>query len=186
MQELEKIMEEINVKIAGSMGMKREGLLEAEEIIRKYMVDNFDGKMSKVEEILDKIEAEHPYKVPGDYDSYSQYNEGWQDALDRVSGELGNLNNGWISVEERLPENAKHKGAFCPKYQVSTKYGVTEGWYNPDVESWYVLFWFMTKRYLEHEIDFKRGDVPAVVRVPLKNNIVFAWREKSEPYRGKE
>ena len=92
------------------------------------------------------------------------------------------MNDGWISVEERLPENAKHKGAFCPKYQVSTKYGVTEGWYNPDVESWYVLFWFMTKRYLEHEIDFKRGDVPAVVRVPLKNNIVFAWREKSEPY----
>ena len=40
MQELEKILEEIDVKIAGSMGRKREGLLEAQEIIRKHMNDN--------------------------------------------------------------------------------------------------------------------------------------------------
>lgn len=25
------------------------------------------------------------------------------------------MNDGWIPVEEQLPENAKHKGAFCPK-----------------------------------------------------------------------
>ena len=37
MQELEKILEEIGSKIAESMGKKREGLLEAEEIIRKHM-----------------------------------------------------------------------------------------------------------------------------------------------------
>ena len=37
MQELEKILEEIEIKIAGSMGKKREGLLEAQEIIRKHM-----------------------------------------------------------------------------------------------------------------------------------------------------
>ena len=41
MQELEKILEEIGVKIAGSMGKKREGLLEAEEIIRKHMNDGW-------------------------------------------------------------------------------------------------------------------------------------------------
>ena len=51
----------------------------------------------------------------------------------------------WIPVSERLPDNAQHKGVFCPKYQVMTKYGVTEGWYNPDYQSWYVLLWFMTK-----------------------------------------
>lgn len=39
MQELEKILEEIDIKIAGSMGKKREGLLEAREIIRKHMND---------------------------------------------------------------------------------------------------------------------------------------------------
>ena len=37
MQELEKILEEIDIKIAGSMGKKREGLLEARDIIRKHM-----------------------------------------------------------------------------------------------------------------------------------------------------
>ena len=93
------------------------------------------------------------------------------------------MNDGWIPVEEQLPENAKHKGAFCPKDQVETKYGVTEGWYNPDVKSWYCLFWFMTQRYLEHEIDFVKGDVPKVVRVPLESDIVIAWRPLPESYR---
>lgn len=37
MQELEKVLEEIDVKIAGSMGKKREGLLEARDIIRKHL-----------------------------------------------------------------------------------------------------------------------------------------------------
>ena len=37
MQELKKILEEIDIKIAGSMGKKREGLLEAHDIIRKHM-----------------------------------------------------------------------------------------------------------------------------------------------------
>ena len=41
MQELEKILEEIDVKIAGSMGKKREGLLEARDIIRKHMNDGW-------------------------------------------------------------------------------------------------------------------------------------------------
>ena len=41
MQELEKILEEIDIKIAGSMGKKREGLLEAREIIRKHMNDDW-------------------------------------------------------------------------------------------------------------------------------------------------
>ena len=41
MQELEKILEEIDVKIAGSMGKKREGLLEADAIIRKHMNDGW-------------------------------------------------------------------------------------------------------------------------------------------------
>ena len=41
MQKLEKVLEEIGVKISGSMGRKREGLLEAEEIIRKHMNDGW-------------------------------------------------------------------------------------------------------------------------------------------------
>ena len=90
------------------------------------------------------------------------------------------MNDGWIPVEKELPPNAKHKGAFCPKYRVMTKYGVTDGWYNPDSESWYVLIWFMTDRYLESEIDFDRGDKPKIVRLPDKVNnashILNAWK----------
>lgn len=41
MQELEKILEEIDIKIAGSMGKKREGLLGARKIIRKHMNDGW-------------------------------------------------------------------------------------------------------------------------------------------------
>ena len=39
--ELEKILEEIGSKIAESMGKKREGLLEAENITRKHMNDGW-------------------------------------------------------------------------------------------------------------------------------------------------
>lgn len=60
--------------------------------------------MRDLDKILDKIESEHPYKVPGDSSSYNQYNEGWCDCLDRVRLELKDVNDGWISVEEGLPE----------------------------------------------------------------------------------
>lgn len=90
----------------------------------------------------------------------------------------------WIPCWERLPENAKHKGAFCPKHHVKTKYGITEGWYNPDVESWYCLFWFLLGRYDETDIDFEKGDKPKVIRVPDRTGIVIAWKEPSEPWEG--
>lgn len=41
MKNLEKILEEIDIKIAGSMGKKRESLLEARDIIRKHMNDGW-------------------------------------------------------------------------------------------------------------------------------------------------
>ena len=44
MQELEKILEEIDIKIAGSMGRKREGILEAEGMIRKHRNENKGNK----------------------------------------------------------------------------------------------------------------------------------------------
>ena len=50
MRELEKILEEIDIKIAGSMGKKREGLLEAREIIRKHMNDGWIPVQDKLPE----------------------------------------------------------------------------------------------------------------------------------------
>ena len=84
----------------------------------------------------------------------------------------------WVPVSERLPENAKHKGAFCPKYYVMTEFGQTEGWYNPDVGCWYVLLWFMDARFEKWNISIERGDVPKLV----KNVPVVAWMPLPEPY----
>lgn len=96
------------------------------------------------------------------------------------------MNDGWIPVERELPPNAKYKGALCPRYQLDTKYGVTEGWYNPDLESWFVLVWFITERRLNSEIDFEREVRPKIVRceneVNEKHRIVLAWRPLPEPY----
>ena len=54
MKELEKILEEIDLKITGSMGKKREGLLEAGNIIRKHLNDGW----IPVEKDLPKNESE--------------------------------------------------------------------------------------------------------------------------------
>ena len=94
-------------------------------------------------------------------------------------------NDGWIPVEKELPPNAKQKGAFCPKYQVMTKYGVTEGWYNPDYESWFCLFWFVDNKFTKPYIDFEHGDVPKRVQIEKGIDIVLAWMPLPEPYKPK-
>lgn len=40
---------------------------------------------------IDVLRQEHRYKIPGKGETYSQYNEAWQDALDRAEGAIGNL-----------------------------------------------------------------------------------------------
>lgn len=88
----------------------------------------------------------------------------------------------WISVKDRLPENSKKEGAFCPRYFVMTKYGESFGWYNPNFKSWFVLFWFFTDRLLEKEIDFERADVPKIVKVP--DGVVTHWMSLPQPPKG--
>ena len=83
--------------------------------------------MDKLENILNKIEAEHPYRVPGNQGSYSQYNEGWTDAVDRIRGELGSLGDRWIPVEERLPEDEEMVLVTCQTK--SGKKSVNRAWY---------------------------------------------------------
>lgn len=56
MQTLKKILEEIDIKVAGSMGKKREGLLEAQDIIRKHMNDGYDGWIPVDERLPDNAE----------------------------------------------------------------------------------------------------------------------------------
>ena len=40
---------------------------------------------------LDVLCQEHRYRIPGKSETYSQYNEAWQDALDRAENAIGNL-----------------------------------------------------------------------------------------------
>ena len=70
MQELEKILEEIDIKIAGSMGKKREGLLEAREIIRKHMNDGWVSVEERLPEYGKKVLA---YGKSGEIDIASLY-----------------------------------------------------------------------------------------------------------------
>ena len=123
------------------------------------------------EEISAKIEACNIYKSLGLTPDQIQWLKLKED------------NDGWIPVEKELPPNAKQKGAFCPKYQIMTKYGITEGWYNPDYESWFCLFWFMENKFTKGYIDFERGDVPKVVQIEKGIDLVLAWRPLPEPYK---
>ena len=114
--------------------------------------------MQELEKILEEIEAEHPYKVPGNYDSYSQYNEAWQDAIDRVRARLEEFfqekdNDGWIPVDERLPEERVRP--ICLDFddylvtinfgfgaRVKTlKYGDGHWWNGPSIVDEYVIAW---------------------------------------------
>ena len=42
----------------------------------------------KLPELIEELRWEHPYKQIGDPDTYCQYNEAWQDCLDRVESIL--------------------------------------------------------------------------------------------------
>lgn len=66
-------------------------------------------------DLLDVLCQEHRYKIPGKFETYSPYNEAWQDALDRAEGEIFNLpsvqqEQRWIPCSERLPEEREWIG----------------------------------------------------------------------------
>ena len=108
MQELEKILEEIDIKITQSMGKKREGLLEAENIIRKHM------------------------------------------------------NDGWIPVEERMPEEKKSVLVQWEKYDRHLNVTLT----------------YLDVMWLEDEEDVVFETINGI-----PNGRAIAWRPLPEPYR---
>jgi len=87
----------------------------------------------------------------------------------------------WIKTSERLPDNANKPGAFCPRYQVITQYGITEGWFRPYEHKvggrWYALIWFMREPYCQCNIDLIHGDIPKLI----ENIDVLAWMPLPEP-----
>ena len=125
-----------------------------------------------MKEILEKISAEHPYKVSGDWDSYSQYNEAWQDCIARIEQEMDLMQqenrfefnfsgvkafdcqcgrryvntDGWIPVEERLPEEPKENPVFDGKelelylVDIGDNYPLRAFWYGQKfTDEWSVL-----------------------------------------------
>lgn len=45
-----------------------------------------DMKMQSIIILLEELEKEHKYKIYGKAETYSQYNEAWQDCIDRAIG----------------------------------------------------------------------------------------------------
>ena len=72
---------------------------------------------------LDVLCQEHRYKIPGKRETYSPYNEAWQDALGRVENAIGNLPS--AQPERDIPIKPKEttdrtwgiqsRQAVCPK-----------------------------------------------------------------------
>ena len=175
MQELEKILEEIDVKIVGSIGKKREGLLEAEEIIRKHIKNEDDILKFYYCESEDDYylgqRVQNMYYAryePGGFtwfmSRYLPWGEGdypsepkeipfieWIEGFIRKHTDVP-ANGGWIPVEERLPS-----GGMDVEVTVRRGYRII-GYYNEMYEEWYST------------------DESELIDV-------IAWKEPSEPYR---
>ena len=59
--------------------------------------------------ILTKIAEQHPYRVHGDSETYSSYNEGWVDAIDRMEGCVREME---LNAVLKKEGNLKHDRGF--------------------------------------------------------------------------
>lgn len=116
---------------------------------------------------INDIESEHPYKIPGNPDSYCKYNEGWSDCIERIRGIIEryrdySYNDGWVPTAERLPE-------YSGMVEITSRVGGSPDYWDTDYayyDSWWKKFYDDTECDCEYE---------------SKN--VIAWREEArEPY----
>ena len=63
-----------------------EGRMSLKNIKRYINAQPTAYDIDKVMEQLEAVEKEYPYKVIEQPETYSQYNEAWQDCIDRVIG----------------------------------------------------------------------------------------------------
>ena len=58
--------------------------------IAQLRVDNrrLIAEVERVVGAIDKAETMHPYKVSGERETFMQYNEGWQDAVDYIGSHI--------------------------------------------------------------------------------------------------
>lgn len=59
-------------------------------------VEDRSMTLKEINNIIRDVMKQHPYKVVGEYDTYSDYNQGWEDACyeieDIINAKLGNFN----------------------------------------------------------------------------------------------
>lgn len=83
----ESLLEEIDEVIAQYNWEDDGVIMDILECVRDMVFDHpIAYYVDKIIEQLEELEKEHPYKVIGQPDTYSQYNEAWQDCMDRVMG----------------------------------------------------------------------------------------------------
>lgn len=66
----------------------------------------------KILDIIDEIGAEHPYKISGVTETYSQYNEAWADCCDKISRK----------IEEYFDTTNKHQQKYLVSYFCTNPY----------------------------------------------------------------
>lgn len=163
MQELEKTLEEIDFKITRSMGRKREGLLEAEEIIRKHLSRENDSEtmrlsrdtegtneeinLSKEEFDMLRFDDSVTFRCGNEYVSLYM----WEDEATR---KYKHMDDGWIPVDKNnMPD---HEILACDRYDNEL---IGYLGYNADAEE----FVCESDECIMYQ--------------------VIAWMEKPEPYR---
>lgn len=178
MQELEKILEEIDIKIAGSMGKKRQGLLEAQEIIRKCLSCEKAPEITRYSRDTDILIAEEVLDKLQFFGGQRAGRELWNDKPREVQDEdiatfnrdiewlrdfvRKRMNDGWIPVEERLPEEKKSVLVQWEKYDRHLNVTLT----------------YLDVMWLEDEEDVVFETINGI-----PNGRVIAWRPLPEPYR---
>lgn len=95
MQELEKILEEIDIKIVGSMGKKREGLLEARDIIHKHMNDGWIQVEERLPEDEEMVLVTCQTKTGRKSVNRAWYGEGFWHGTGSMSGVIA-----WRAIPE--------------------------------------------------------------------------------------
>lgn len=148
----------------------------------------------KLIEHLKEIANEHPYKIQGNPDSYSDYSQGWADCADRMISIVENMLQlatfgEWIPVSERLPQadEGEHGFVSCNvtimrNHWPTSSYDVCDSPYD---EYFVVNAIYDTSQKIWHLNDScQLNALLDIEDSPLNGDYVIAWMPLPEAYMG--